>query len=440
MLSRLLERARRQPHIFYPAMLAAVLLSGNAEAATPGRLDSGNTAWVLAASALVLFMTLPGLALFYGGLVRARNLLSVLMHCFVIGCIVSILWVSFGYSLALGRGNALIGSFARVFLAGADGRIVANGLPEAAYALFQMTFAVITPALIVGAFVERVRFGFVLVFAAAWLLLVYLPVAHWVWGGGWAAAAGAVDFAGGIVVHTTAGVAALVAAILAGAREGFPHRLDPPHSPGLTMAGAGMLWVGWFGFNGGSALAADATAAGAILATQLAAAAAGLTWIVAERLRFGKSTSVGIATGCVAGLATITPASGFVGAAGAVAIGIAGGVMCFFATALVKHRLRIDDSLDVFAVHGVGGMAGSLLVAVFAAPALGGGGYARGMDLARQLAAQAAAVAAAALWSAAATYVIVRLADMLVGVRVSREEESDGLDLATHGERAYDLT
>jgi Amt family ammonium transporter len=401
MLSRLLERARRQPHIFYPAMLAAVLLSGNAEAATPGRLDSGNTAWVLAASALVLFMTLPGLALFYGGLVRARNLLSVLMHCFVIGCIVSILWVSFGYSLALGRGNALIGSFARVFLAGADGRIVANGLPEAAYALFQMTFAVITPALIV---------------------------------------AGAVDFAGGIVVHTTAGVAALVAAILAGAREGFPHRLDPPHSPGLTMAGAGMLWVGWFGFNGGSALAADATAAGAILATQLAAAAAGLTWIVAERLRFGKSTSVGIATGCVAGLATITPASGFVGAAGAVAIGIAGGVMCFFATALVKHRLRIDDSLDVFAVHGVGGMAGSLLVAVFAAPALGGGGYARGMDLARQLAAQAAAVAAAALWSAAATYVIVRLADMLVGVRVSREEESDGLDLATHGERAYDLT
>jgi Amt family ammonium transporter len=440
MLTGVSSAARRPLHLLFATMLATAVMAASAEAAVPGRLDSGNTAWVLAASALVLFMTLPGLALFYGGLVRARNLLSVLMHCFVVGCVVSILWAAFGYSLAFAPGNAVIGSLAEPFLAGAAGRIVPHGLPEAAYALFQMTFAVITPALIVGAFAERVRFGFVVIFAAAWLVLVYLPVAHWVWGGGWAAAIGTIDFAGGIVVHTTAGVAALVAALLAGARDGFPHRLNPPHSPGMTMAGAGMLWVGWFGFNGGSALAADASAAGAVLATHFAAAAAGLVWIAIERLRFGKATSVGIATGCVAGLATITPASGFVGPGGAMLMGAIGGGVCFAATAFVKNRLRIDDSLDVFAVHGVGGMAGSLLVAAFALPALGGVGYAHGMDPWRQLGAQAAAVAAAASWSAVATYVIVRLADMLVGVRVSREEERDGLDLSTHGERAYDLT
>jgi Amt family ammonium transporter len=362
------------------------------------------------------------------------------MHCFAIACLVSILWAAFGYALAFGHGNALIGAPARPFLAGIARKILPNGLPETGYALVQMTFAVITPALIVGAFIERVRFAFVLVFSAAWLVLVYLPVAHWVWGGGWAAQAGAIDFAGGIVVHTTAGVSALVAAILIGARDGFPHRLAPPHSPALTMAGAGMLWVGWFGFNGGSALAANATAASAILATHFAAAAAGLTWMVAERLSFGKPTSVGIATGVVAGLATITPASGFVGPAGAMAMGAIGAIVCFFATRFVKNRLKIDDSLDVFAVHGVGGMAGSLLVALFAMPALGGVGYARGMSAASQFDAQATAVAAAALWSAAATWVIVRLAGVLVGVRVSREEERDGLDLSTHGERAYDLT
>jgi Amt family ammonium transporter len=445
MLAGLSGAARRLLYFLFPTMLAMAAMTGSAAAAIsrlpdPGRLDSGNTAWILAASALVLFMTLPGLALFYGGLVRARNLLSVLMHCFVIGCIVSLLWAAFGYSLAFAPGNAVIGSLTEPFLAGAADRIVPHGLPEAAYALFQMTFAVITPALIIGAFVERVRFGFVVTFAAAWLVLVYLPVAHWVWGGGWAASLGTIDFAGGIVVHTTAGVSALVVATLAGARDGFPHRLNPPHSPGMTMAGAGMLWIGWFGFNGGSALAADATAAAAILATQFAAAAAGLTWIAIERLRFGKPTSVGIATGCVAGLATITPASGFVGPGGAMLMGVIGGCVCFAATALVKNRLRIDDTLDVFAVHGIGGMTGSLLVAVFALPALGGGGYAQGMTPLRQLGAQAAALAAAAAWSAIATYVIVRLADVLIGVRVSREEERDGLDLATHGERAYDLT
>ena len=436
--------ARRFARTFFVSFLALAIASGSAEAAVPGtitgHLDSGNTAWVLVASGLVLFMTLPGLALFYGGLVRARNLLSVLMHCFAIACLVSILWAAFGYGLAFGHGDALIGSLAKPFLAGVERRILPNGLPEGAYALFQMTFAVITPALIVGAFAERVRFSFVVIFAALWLIVVYLPVAHWVWGGGWAAKAGTIDFAGGIVVHTTAGVSALVAAILVGARDGFPHRLAPPHSPALTMAGAGMLWVGWFGFNGGSALAADTTAASAILATHFAAAAAGLVWMLAERVRFGKPTSVGIATGCVAGLATITPASGFVGPAGAMAMGVIGGIVCFFATGFVKNRLEIDDSLDVFAVHGVGGMAGSLLVAAFAMPALGGVGYARGMTPMSQLGAQAAAVAAAALWAAVATYGIVRLLDLMIGVRVSREEEREGLDLSAHGESAYDLT
>ena len=440
MLNRSRGAARPLACAIFLSLAAMPAMAGTAAAAGPGRIDPGNTAWVLTASALVLFMTMPGLALFYGGLVRSRNLLSVLMHCFVIACVVSILWAVFGYSLAFAPGNPLIGSFAKVLFAGAAKTIVPNGLPEGAYALFQMTFAVITPALVVGAFVERVRFGFVVAFAALWLVLVYLPVAHWVWGGGWAAALGTVDFAGGIVVHATAGVSALVAAMLVGPRDGFPQRLSPPHSPGLTMAGAGMLWVGWFGFNGGSALAADATAASAILATQLAAAAAGLTWMAAERLQLGKPTSVGIVTGSVAGLATITPASGFVGPGGAMLLGAIAGVVCFFATSFVKGRLRVDDSLDVFAVHGIGGMTGSLLVAVFALPALGGVGYAAGMGPGRQFLAQLAALAATVAWSAVATWGIVRAIGLAIGVRVSHEEEQDGLDLSAHGERAYDMT
>ena len=355
-------------------------------------IDSGSTAWVLVASALVLFMTLPGLALFYGGLVRARNLLSVLMHCFVISCVVSPLWVAVGYSLVFTPGNAVIGSLDAAFLTRIREHVLSNGVPEAAVALFQMTFAIITPALIIGAFTERARFSFVVLFSAIWLLLVYVPVAHWVWGGGWLAAAGTIDFAGGIVVHTTAGVSALVAAILVGPRTGFPHHLAPPHSPGMTMAGAGMLWVGWFGFNGGSALAADAAAASAILATHLAAAAAGLAWMTVERLRFGKPSSVGIVTGCIAGLATITPASGYVGPIGATVMGAVGGVLCFFATNIIKNRLKIDDSLDVFAVHGIGGILGSLLVAAFALPALGGAGFGHEMSAGAQLGAQALGV------------------------------------------------
>ncbi len=425
-----------------PCLLALLVLclSAPARAAETGAIDTGNTAWVLTASALVLFMTLPGLALFYGGLARARNLLSVLMHCFVICCVVSLIWGIFGYSLAFGTGGGLIGSLDKAFLAHIGDRPLPGHLPEIVFVLFQMTFAVITPALIIGAFIERVRFPFVVLFSALWLVIVYLPVAHWVWGGGWAQGRHALDFAGGIVVHTTAGVSALVAAIMIGARRGFPNHLIPPHSPGLTMAGAGMLWVGWFGFNGGSALAADAGAGAAIIATHFAASAGALMWIALEWMRVGKPTSVGLVTGCVAGLATITPASGYVGPMGAILIGFAGGFVCFFATLLVKQRLRIDDSLDVFGVHGVGGMLGSLLVAVFASAALGGVGYAAGMDLSHQLDVQLLTIGVTALWSAVATVVLIKLLDLTVGARVTAEEEYDGLDLSAHGERAYDHT
>jgi ammonium transporter, Amt family len=401
-------------------------------------IDTGNTAWVIAASALVLFMTLPGLALFYGGLVRARNLLSVLMHCFLVCCVASLIWALFGYSLVFAPGNALIGGLGKAFLGGLG--VVPHGhVPEIVFALFQMTFAVITPALIIGAFPERVRFSFLLPFSALWLILVYLPVAHWVWGGGWATALHVEDFAGGIVVHTTAGVSALVAAILIGPRTGFPQHLTPPHNPGMTMAGAGMLWVGWFGFNGGSALAANATAGDAIMATHLAAIAAALTWMTIEWLRVGKPTSIGLVTGAVAGLASVTPASGYIGPMGALVLGAIGGAVCFVATNIVKRRFRIDDTLDVFAVHGVGGMIGSVLVAILAAPALGGVGYVAGMDLPRQLVVQIEAVAAAAAWSGVATFALVKLIGALTGLRVSREQEIEGLDVATHGERAYDL-
>ena len=399
---------------------------------------SGDTAWVLAASALVLFMTLPGLALFYGGLLRARNLLSVVMHCFVCCCVVSVLWVAIGYSLAFAHGGPLIGGLGRVFLAHVAAAGVPGGLPESAFVLFQMTFAVITPALIVGAFAERVSFPFLLLFVALWLLVVYVPVAHWVWGRGWLAADGTVDFAGGIVVHTTAGVSALIACIMIGPRRGFPNNLTPPHSPGMTMAGAGMLWVGWFGFNGGSALAANASAAMAIIATHVAAAAAAMTWMAIEWLYVKKPTSVGLVTGCVAGLATVTPASGFIGPAGGVVIGMAGAAVCFWASGVIKKRLLIDDTLDVFAVHGVGGMLGSILVAVFALPLLGGVGYARGMSLMTQLEAQGLGVAAAAAWSALATFLLIKLIGTVVPLRVVAEQEYEGLDLAIHGEHAYD--
>ena len=428
--------------------LSAAFLAGLASLSAPtcfaaegaaAQLDSGNTAWVLTASALVLFMTLPGLAMFYGGLVRARNLLSVLMHSFAICCVVSLIWAIFGYSVAFDGNAPWLGGLSKSFLAHLDHYRGTTGLPENVFALFQMTFAIITPTLIIGAFPERVKFSFVVMFSALWLILVYLPVAHWIWGGGWMAQKGVLDFAGGIVVHTTAGVSALVAALVIGARHGFPHHLTPPHNPGITMAGAGMLWVGWFGFNGGSALTADGVAGSAILCTHLAASAAAVAWIVLERIRIGKATSVGIVTGAVAGLATITPASGYVGPGGAMAIGAIGGIVCFFATLLIKHRFKVDDSLDVFAVHGVGGMLGSILLAGFALPALGGVGLADGMSFLSQLKIQALAVGLTGLWSGVATWVIVQTLRMTTGLRVTREEEYDGLDLSLHGERAYDF-
>ncbi len=439
MLRMLTGAARRSP--IFGLVFAAAALPAAAPAvaaATPGA--GANTAWVLTASALVLFMTLPGLALFYGGLVRARNVLSVLVHCFVICCVVSLLWAAFGYGLVFGGDGPLLGALDKPFLTHLAASVGPGGLPESVFALFQMTFAIITPALIVGAFPERVDFRFVLLFSAVWLVVVYVPVAHWVWGGGWLARLGVLDFAGGIVVHTTAGLGALVAALLIGRRSGFPNHLTPPHSPAMTMAGAGMLWVGWFGFNGGSALAADGTAGAAILATHLAAAAAALAWMVIEWVKIGKPTSIGVVTGCVAGLATITPGAGYVGPAGAMAIGVCAGVVCYAATLFIKHRAKIDDTLDVFAVHGVGGMVGSLLLAVFALPALGGSGLAAGMSWTHQLAVQALALDIGPGWSGLASFAIIKLLGRVSGLRVSEEKEYEGLDLAVHGERAYDFT
>lgn len=421
-----------------PTAFALVLCwPSAAEAAASLPENAGNTAWVLAASALVLFMTLPGLALFYGGLVQSRNLLSVLMHCFVVCCIASVIWGVCGYSLAFTGDGPWLGGLDKVFLPHLD-TILANGLPESVYVLFQMTFAIITPALIIGAFPERVRFPFVMAFTAGWMLLVYLPVAHWVWGGGWLAARGTVDFAGGIVVHTTAGGAALLLAVMIGPRRGFPESMRPPHNSGMTMTGAGMLWVGWFGFNGGSALAANGVAGMAILATHFAAATAALTWMAVEWKHYHRPTSVGFVTGSVAGLAAVTPAAGYIGPAGAMVIGILSGAVCFLVTDAVKRRFRIDDSLDVFAVHGVGGMLGSMLVAVFMLPRLGGAGFAPGMDMASQAVAQALGVAATLAWTLAMTYLLVRLLKLVVGTRVTDDEEREGLDVAIHGERAYD--
>jgi ammonium transporter, Amt family len=417
-------------------------LALSAFAATPAHaaaLDTGNTAWMLTATVLVLFMTLPGLALFYGGLVQSRNVLSVLMHCFAIACVVSGLWLLCGYSLVFTGDGAYLGTLDKALLAGLEAVKSPGNFPEALFVMYQLTFAIITPALIIGAFPERVNFAFVLLFSALWLLLIYVPVAHWVWGGGWLAARNVIDFAGGIVVHTTAGTSALVAAIVIGPRQGFPNHVLPPHNPGMTMAGAAMLWVGWFGFNAGSALAADGSAANAMLATHMAAAAGAFTWMVIEWLRFGKPSSVGLVTGMVAGLATITPASGHTGPMGAVAIGIAAGILCFVVVRWLKVTLKLDDSLDVFGVHGVGGMLGSLLVAVTALPSLGGAGLAEGMTAGSQFGVQLLAVGVTALWSVVITWLILKLLKGVTGLRAGQEAEREGLDLIAHGERAYDL-
>lgn len=403
-------------------------------------VNSGDTGWILTASAFVLLMTLPGLGLFYGGLVRARNVLSVLMHCFAIACGVSLLWAMVGYSLVFDGTAPWLGGSDNLFLANMASVRDGLTLPENAFALFQMTFAAITPALIVGAFVERVRFGWVMGFSLLWTLLVYFPVAHWMWGGGWLAAQwGALDFAGGIVVHTTAGIAALVVALLLGPRKGFNKTLLLPHSPALTMTGAGLLWVGWYGFNGGSALAANAGAASAILNTHFAACSAALVWIAIEYWRIGKPTSVGIVTGAIAGLATVTPAAGYIGPMGAMLLGALGGAICFFAVQIVKQKIAVDDSLDVFAVHGVGGILGSVLIPVFMLPALGGIGFAEGNSLEHQAVAQFLAVGVTIAWTGFATLICAKAAALLVPMRVSVEEEHDGLDISSHGERGWEM-
>jgi Amt family ammonium transporter len=404
-------------------------------------IDAGNTAWLITATALVLFMTLPGLALFYGGLVRAENLLSVLMQCFAIACLVSVAWLAGAYSLAFNGGGAWIGNLDKVLLLGLPRDAVAPNttLPETVFFMFQMTFAIITPALIVGAFVERMKFSAVVLFMLLWLLLVYVPVAHWIWGGGWLAQRGLLDFAGGLVVHLTAGVTALMLAILIGPRMGFPDDVKPPHAVWMTMAGACMLWVGWFGFNAGSALTAGADAGMAMTVTHISAATATLVWIVIEWSKFGKPSVVGAVTGAIAGLASITPASGFVGPLGALGIGLVGGAVCYFMVGVVKRRFKIDDSLDVFAVHGVGGATGILLTAVFMDAAFGGVGFAEGRSMSGQAAIQLTGIVAVLLWSLVVSFVIAKVVQAVAGLRVSAETEEQGLDLRLHGERGYNM-
>ncbi|MEZ7843035.1 MAG: ammonium transporter [Opitutales bacterium] len=403
-------------------------------AQVPATADSGNTAWMLTATVLVLFMTLPGLALFYGGLVRAQNVLSVLMHCFAIACLASVMWVLCLYTMAFSGGGAWLGDFQQFGLKGITIADLSGDIPESVFIMFQMTFAIITPGLIVGAFVERMKFSAILLFTALWLVLVYAPVTHWVWGGGWLQGRGVIDLAGGIVVHATAGISALLLAYFVGPREGFPKKLHIPHSPGMVMIGASMLWVGWFGFNAGSQLAANESAGMTMLVTHISAAVASLTWMVIEWKKTGKPGLVGIVTGMVAGLASITPASGNVGPLGAVLIGLMAGSICYFACGFVKGKLKIDDTLDVFAVHGVGGIMGTIMVAVFGTAAFGGTGV---DDMVGQLGTQLFALGVVIAWSAVATTIIVFVCKKTTGLRVDQEVEHTGLDLAEHGETAY---
>ncbi|MDT3318894.1 ammonium transporter [Shewanella sp. SP1S2-4] len=419
------------------------MLATNA-VADEGQFSAANTAWILSSSALVLLMTLPGLALFYGGLVRSKNVLSILMQCFSIAALVSVLWFAIGYSLAFDAGNGFIGGLNKALLSGIGRDSLSGDIPEPLFMLFQMTFAIITPALIIGGFAERMKFSAVLIFSGAWLLLVYAPITHWVWGGGWLAQLGLYDFAGGTVVHITAGVAALVAAKVLGPRKGFLNSAIMPHNLTMTVTGAGMLWVGWFGFNGGSALGANGTAAMAIIATHLAASMGAMTWAAIEWIKFGKPSALGIVTGMVAGLGTITPASGYVGPAGALVIGLLGGIVCFYSTVYIKQKLKIDDSLDVFPVHGVGGILGTLLAGVFSSTQLGvfsGYGFAAVNEtMIDQLGVQIIGVAATFTYTAVVTWLLfVIIRKLLGGLRVSTEQEVNGLDLSEHEETGYSL-
>jgi Amt family ammonium transporter len=408
-------------------------------AAEPPKLDPANTAWMLTASVLVLFMTLPGLALFYAGLVRMKNVLSVLMQCFAITCIVTLAWLVVGYSIAFGDGNAWWGGLGKWFLAGIDVKTVKGSIPETVFAMYQLTFAIITPALVIGAFAERVRFGAMLLFSLLWLLLVYCPIAHWVWGDGWLQKRGLMDFAGGTVVHLNAGVAALVCALALGRRRGFPETAMPPHNMTMTVTGAAMLWCGWFGFNAGSALAADGAAGMAMLVTHIGAATGAFMWMLCAWLRYGKPSVLGIVTGMVAGLGTITPASGFVGPIGALVIGAAAGFACFFATSYMKRQLNVDDSLDVFPVHGVGGLLGTLLTGIFVSATFGGIGYPEKVTMGEQFMTQLIGVLATAVWSGVLTWIILKIVDAIAGMRVASEEETEGLDTVLHNEKGYTL-
>ena len=425
--------------------VVALLLATLSTQVFADELNGANTAWILTSTALVLFMTIPGLSLFYGGLVRSKNALSVLMQCFAITCMASLIWFAFGYSLAFGDGgsmNAWIGNLDNLLMGNIAEDSMSGDIPESVFAMFQMTFAVITPALIVGAFAERMRFSAMLLFSALWLVVVYAPITHWVWGGGWLGEMGLLDFAGGTVVHITAGVGALVAALVLGNRKGFPQQAMPPHNLTMSVTGAGMLWVGWFGFNAGSALAANGDAGMAMLVTHISAAAGSLAWMMMEWVKYGKPSVLGIVTGMVAGLGTITPASGFVGPGGALIIGFSAGIICYYATQAIKQRFKIDDSLDVFPVHGVGGMLGTFYAGIFASDALGvfsGQGYNEGMNMASQLQVQVIGIAATFIYTAIVTLVLLKLVDKLLVLRIDDEGETRGLDLTEHDERGDDL-
>ena len=422
-------------------LLTILLMASVAPAAFAGEVSAGDTAWMLTATALVLFMTIPGLSLFYAGMVRSKNVLSVLMQCFAITCLVTVIWILWGYSIAFGGEGEYWGGLSKMFLAGVSVDSVSGTIPETVFITFQMTFAIITPALIVGAFVDRMKFSALLVFVGVWVTFVYAPITHWVWGdGGWLGAKGILDFAGGTVVHINAGIAGLVTALVLGKRKGYPATPMPPHNLTLSVIGASMLWVGWFGFNAGSQLAADGTAGMAMLVTQVATACAALGWMVAEWILYKKASVLGIITGAVAGLVAITPASGAVGPMGAMVIGVTAGVVCFFASTTLKRVMGYDDSLDVFGVHCVGGIVGALLTGIFCAETLGGVGF--GVEsggMASQLFVQLQGVLATLIYTSVATFIILKLVDLTIGLRVSEEEEVTGLDLTQHNETGYNL-
>jgi len=403
-------------------------------------MDTGNTAWIITSTALVLFMTLPGLALFYAGLVRASNILSVLMHCFTIACISSIAWLVIAYSIAFSGTGAYVGDLGNLFLANLSRESMSGDIPESVFFMFQMTFAIITPALIVGAYPERIKFSFVAVFSLLWVILIYAPVVHWIWAeGGWLYEMGVRDFAGGLVVHLTAGITALVIAYFLGPRDGFPNSVQPPHNPGLTMMGACMLWVGWFGFNGGSALAANGDAGMAILVTHISAATATIVWIIIEKVKFGKSSLVGAVTGCIAGLASITPASGSVGPMGGLIIGLIAGGVCYYMVNIVKETFNIDDSLDVFAVHGIGGLLGILLIPFLTAESYGGIGYDEGSNFSDLMTTQVIGAVSVGLFTLVGSVILLLVTRSIFGLRVSDDSQEEGLDVAEHGQSGYKL-